>query len=355
MLNISSSELLISTIPDNCLSTTFQESTVRDLSLYDFQVDNNQVGEIAALRLESEPRLPGVILMEEEQLSGMISRRRFLEYLSRPFGRELFLKRSIKTLYQFAYTDFLVLPANTTIVEASSRALQRKTDIAYEPIVVEIEPNVYRLLDVHHLLVAQSQIHQLANNLLQELYLKLETAHKELELQASLDALTQVANRRKFDQYLAEQWFQMSKEEQSISIIMADIDCFKGYNDTYGHQAGDRCLKQVALAINQTVQMITKANNENLVARYGGEEFAIVLPKINATEAIYIAEKIRLHIKSLNIIHQASSCASKIVTLSLGVATIIPQLGSSIEKLIAQADQTLYQAKTTGRDRVIYS
>ncbi|MDJ0517982.1 MAG: GGDEF domain-containing protein [Trichodesmium sp. MO_231.B1] len=354
MLNLSSSELLVSTIPDNCLSTTSQESTVRDLSLYDFQVDNNQVGEIAALRLEAEPRLPGVILMEEEQLSGMISRQRFLEYLSRPFGRELFLKRSLKTLYQFACTDFLVLRANTTVVEASSRALQRPTDIAYEPIVVEIESNVYRLLDVHHLLVAQSQIHQLANNLLQELYLKLETAHKELELQASLDALTQVANRRKFDQYLAEKWFQMSKEQNHISIIMADIDCFKGYNDTYGHQAGDQCLKQVALTINQTAQMITKGNNENLVARYGGEEFAIVLPKKTQAEAVFIAEKIRSQVKSLDIINQGSSC-SEIVTLSLGVATTLPELGGSIEKLIFVADKALYQAKATGRDRVICS
>ncbi|NES04281.1 MAG: GGDEF domain-containing protein [Okeania sp. SIO2F4] len=354
MLNLSSSELLVSTIPDNCLSRTSQESTVRDLSLYDFQVDNNQVGEIAALRLQAEPRLPGVILMEEEQLSGMISRQRFLEYLSRPFGRELFLKRSLKTLYQFACTDFLVLRANTTVVEASSRALQRPTDIAYEPIVVEIEPNVYRLLDVHHLLVAQSQIHQLANNLLQELYLKLETAHKELELQASLDALTQVANRRKFDQYLAEKWFQMSKEQKPISIIMADIDCFKGYNDTYGHQAGDQCLKQVALTINQTAQMITKGNNENLVARYGGEEFAIVLPKKTQVEAVFIAEKIRSQVKSLDIINQGSYC-SEIVTLSLGVATTLPELGGSIEKLISVADKALYQAKATGRDRVICS
>ncbi|NEQ40330.1 MAG: diguanylate cyclase [Okeania sp. SIO3I5] len=352
MVNMFSSELLVSTIPDNCLSTTFQESTIRDLSLYDFQVDNNQVGEIAALRLETEPRLPGVILMEKEQLSGMISRQRFLEYLSRPFGREIFLKRSLKTLYQFACTDFLVLPTNTTIVEASSRALQRPTELAYEPIVVEIEPNVYRLLDVHHLLVAQCKIHQSANNLLQELYIKLETAHKELELQASLDPLTQVANRRKFDQYLTQKWFQMSKEQNPISIIMADIDFFKRYNDTYGHQAGDRSLKQVALAINQTIQMITQTNNENLVARYGGEEFAIVLPNKTATEAISIAEEIRLHIESLKIIHQASSCSEN-VTLSLGVATTMPELSSSIEKLISQADKALYKAKLKGRNRVI--
>lgn len=354
MLDLSYSELLVPTMPDNCPPKIFQESTLRHLSLYDFQVENDQPGEIVALKLKSEPRLPGVILMEEGCISGMISRQRFLEHLSRPFGRELFLQRSLKTLYQFARTDFLVMSADTTIVAASNRALQRLTDLAYEPIVVEMEPHVYRLLDVHHLLTAQCHIHQLVNNLLHELYLKLETAHKELELQASLDALTQVANRRKFDQHLAQQWLDQAKQQNPISIIMADIDFFKGYNDTYGHQAGDQCLQQVALTIHQTVQRTIKANNESLVSRYGGEEFAIVLPNISATNAISIGEEIRSNIKLLNIVHQAS-CASEIVTLSLGVATTIPELGSSMEKLIDEADQALYQAKATGRDRVVLS
>ncbi|MGK7919377.1 MAG: GGDEF domain-containing protein [Trichodesmium sp.] len=354
MLDLSHSELLVSTIAENCPSKIFEDLTLRNLSLYNFQVENHQLGEVIALRLKSEPKLPGVILMEEGYILGMISRQRFLEHLSRPFGRELFLKRPIKILYQYASTDFLVMSADTTIVEASNRALQRITDLAYEPIVVEIEPHVYRLLDVHHLLIAQCQIHQLANNLLQELYLKLETAHKELELQASLDALTQVANRRKFDQHLAQQWLEQAKQQNPISIIMADIDCFKGYNDTYGHQAGDKCLQQVALTINQTVQRTIKANNQSLVARYGGEEFAIVLPNTNPTNAISIAEEIRSQIKSLNILHQASFVLEN-VTLSLGVATRIPELGGSMEKLIAEADQALYQAKETGRDRVIFS
>ncbi|NET79328.1 MULTISPECIES: GGDEF domain-containing protein [Okeania] len=90
----------------------------------------------------------------------------------------------------------------------------------------------------------------------------------------------------------------MSKGQNSISVIMADIDCFKSYNDTYGHQAGDQCLKQVALAINQAVQMSLQTNKENLVARYGGEEFAIVLPKINAIDAVSVAEQIRVLMSS---------------------------------------------------------
>ena len=354
MLNLSSFKPSILPTVENSLPKTFQELTLRNLSLYDSQVDSNQSGEVAALKLEAEPRLPGIILTEEGHISGMISRQRFLEYLSRPFGRELFLKRSLKTLHKFAYTDFLVMPGDTKVTEASSTALQRATNQAYEPIVVEIEPCIYRILDVRHLLIAQCHIHQLASNLLHELYQELEKAHQELELQASLDALTQVANRRRFDEYLAQQWLQMSKEQNSISIIMADIDCFKGYNDTYGHQAGDKCIKQVALAINQAVQISLQTNKENLVARYGGEEFSIVLPKINAVDAVSIAEQIRSHVKSLNITHKAS-VASKVVTVSLGVSTTLPQLGGSREALIAEADRALYQAKIKGRDRVILS
>jgi hypothetical protein len=256
MLNLYCSKLLVSSISDNCLSKKFMESTLQNLSVYDFQVDCNQPGEVVAGQLEAEPSLPGVILTDKGQLFGMISRQRFLEHLSRPFGRELFLQRPLKTLYRFACTDVLVLPGNTKIIEATSRALQRAVDLVYEPIVVELEPHFYRILDVHHLLIAQCHIHQLATNLLHELYQKLETANQELQSQVTLDALTQVANRRRFDQYLAQQWFQMAQQQEPLSLIMADIDYFKGYNDTYGHQAGDQCIKMVALAMKQAVNLI---------------------------------------------------------------------------------------------------
>ncbi|MGB3513234.1 MAG: diguanylate cyclase [Microcoleaceae cyanobacterium] len=354
MVNLSCSELLVSSISDNCLPITFQESTLQSLFVYDFLVDCNQSGEVVAQRLEAEPKLPGVILTDKGQLFGMISRQRFLEYLSRPFGRELFLKRSLKTLYQFAGTDILVLPVDTKIVDGTSQALQRSVDLVYEPIVVEIEPYVYRILDVHHLLIAQCRIHQMATKLLHEVCQKMEISNQELERQASLDGLTQVANRRRFDEYLAQQWFQMAQHQHPLSLIIADIDCFKGYNDTYGHQAGDKCIKLVALAMKQAVNLVTGTNCENLVARYGGEEFAVILPGINATDTVFIAEKIRSQVKALNIIHIASQ-VDNYLTLSLGVATIIPQIDFSLELLIAEADRALYEAKGKGRDRVILS
>lgn len=143
------------------------ESTLQELSLYDFTIESSLLGKEIAQGFETNSLLPGVILTEEGQLLGMISRRRFLEYMSRPYGLELFLTRPIKSLYLLlGDIENLVLPINTLIVTAARRSLQRTAEEIYEPIVVQIEPNIYRLLDVHQLLVAQSHIHELTTNLL---------------------------------------------------------------------------------------------------------------------------------------------------------------------------------------------
>ncbi|MBD1894572.1 diguanylate cyclase [Coleofasciculus sp. FACHB-129] len=178
------------------------------------------------------------------------------------------------------------------------------------------------------------------------LFKQLEEANRELQCIASLDGLTQVANRRRFDEYLAQEWRRLGREQASISLIFCDIDCFKIYNDTYGHQAGDSCLRQVAGAIRLMLKRST-----DLVARYGGEEFALILPNTPSAGANYIAESIRSMVKSLEIVH-VHSPVSPYVTLSLGVASIVPSLTSSPAALIAAADEALYQAKKEGRDRV---
>lgn len=144
------------------------ESTLEDLTLYDFQIECNSPGQKVARAFSENPLLPGVILTEEGQFAGMISRRRFLEHISRPYGLELFLNRPIKVLYRFAQTDVLIFPSKTLIVMAARRSLQRPSDLLYEPVVVEISPQVYRLLDVHQLLVAQSHIHEITARLLRE-------------------------------------------------------------------------------------------------------------------------------------------------------------------------------------------
>lgn len=132
-----------------------------------------------------------------------------------------------------------------------------------------------------------------------------------------------------------------------LAVILADVDCFKLYNDTYGHQAGDQCLQQVAQAMQRCAQRAS-----DLVARYGGEEFVVVLPLTTAESAAQIAETMLNCIKEKKISHDRSTVATKIVTASMGVASIIPTLDQDPTSLIKAADQALYQAKALGRDRV---
>jgi len=144
------------------------ESTLQELSLSDFQVEASHPGKEVAQTFQANPLLPGVILTEQSQFAGMISRRRFLEQMSRPYGLELFLKRPLHSLYRFAGAEVLRLSGDTQIVEAARLALQRPAEALYEPIVVELEAGIYRLLDVHQLLIAQSQIQALTTQLLNE-------------------------------------------------------------------------------------------------------------------------------------------------------------------------------------------
>ncbi|MGB5632305.1 MAG: CHASE2 domain-containing protein [Waterburya sp.] len=161
-----------------------------------------------------------------------------------------------------------------------------------------------------------------------------------------IDGLTQIPNRRYFDLYLQQQWQQCQKNGQYISLILCDIDYFKKYNDTYGHQAGDMCLKQVAQAIYKT------ARANDLAARYGGEEFVIVLSNTDAKSALTVAARIGKSVRSQRIPH-SSSQVSKYVSLSCGVVSTSMSNVSDPEQLILIADQALYQAKEQGRDRAI--
>ncbi|MEB3277315.1 MAG: ATP-binding protein [Lyngbya sp.] len=144
------------------------ESTVQDLPLYSFQVDIEEPG-IALTRIfETHPFIPGIILSEQGKFVGMISHRRFLKMLSRPYGRELFLNRCIRLLHRFVSDEFLLLSGNTPILEAANRAVQRDPEMLYEPIVVRLFPEEYQVLDTQQLLLAQSYLHQLATQLLHE-------------------------------------------------------------------------------------------------------------------------------------------------------------------------------------------
>ena len=168
MLNTSCVERPVQSISEAHLRELGLDSTLQELPLYDFQVEATDLGMQISQMLETNPLLPGVILTDRGEFAGMISRRRFLEFISRPFGRELFLKRPVKALYRFAETETLIFPSNTLIVDAARKSLLRSKELLYEPIVVQVSPKTYNLVDVHELLVAQSNIHELATKLLRQ-------------------------------------------------------------------------------------------------------------------------------------------------------------------------------------------
>jgi diguanylate cyclase (GGDEF)-like protein len=321
-------------------------STLKDLNLDFFQVDISCLGHVVSEELQRNPVLSGVILTQNNRFWGVISRRRFLEQMSRPYGLELFSHRAILYLYKNNQTKALILSENTTIVEATRLALERPNHLLYEPIVVEMNNNQYKLLDPHQLLIAHSQIHELTATLLQKITQKLEAANSELHRLASLDGLTQIANRRRFDEYLEMQWRELSLQQKPLAILLADVDWFKAYNDACGHQAGDDCLQKVAQTFQNSLNQLNA-----LAARYGGEEFAAILPNCNATEAYQIAEQICANLRALKLAHPGLT-KGRCVTLSIGVASIIPTLKQSPLELLFRADRELYQAKTQGRDRV---
>ncbi|MGB3403867.1 MAG: diguanylate cyclase [Microcoleaceae cyanobacterium] len=180
-----------------------------------------------------------------------------------------------------------------------------------------------------------------------ELRAQLESANQQLRQLANQDSLTELANRYRFDEYLQQEWKRMARESHPLSLLLLDVDFFKKYNDTYGHLPGDLCLKKIAQIIKKNVN-----RPGDLVARYGGEEFAVILPNTPVTGARKVAERIQQGLKAACIEHKAS-LVSPFVTFSCGVSSLVPDYHQSSKSLIQAADQALYHAKESGRDRII--
>jgi len=170
---------------------------------------------------------------------------------------------------------------------------------------------------------------------------------------ATMDGLTGIANRRAFDQALAQELRRLSRGTGSLSLVLVDVDHFKRYNDFYGHQAGDDCLRAVAATLSGSVR-----RGGEFAARYGGEEFAILLPGSDVTAALGLAEKARAAIAGLGVDHAARPDGAH-VTISAGAATLTPPLAGDLDilsaTLIGAADQALYRAKATGRNRALHA
>lgn len=176
----------------------------------------------------------------------------------------------------------------------------------------------------------------------------LEDANQELHDASRSDILTEVSNRRHFDEHLAEVWEQVKRDGGEVALMMIDVDHFKAYNDRYGHPAGDACLKAVASALKRRLR-----GPGDLIARYGGEEFIAVLGGTSLQTVRGAAERIRRGIEGLNLLH-ATSSTHAVVTVSIGVATLNPSdPGATTTRLISAADEALYQAKQGGRNRVV--
>lgn len=175
----------------------------------------------------------------------------------------------------------------------------------------------------------------------------LQAEHQKWQRLAFVDDLTKVANRRQFDEALTASWQELAQANRPLSLILADIDYFKVYNDTFGHPAGDHCLQLVAQALRNAVR-----GQADLVARYGGEEFAVLLPHTSAELAEQVAQRLRQAVKACKI-KQSVRVDRRLVTLSLGVVCTIPNLDFSPDTLVAAADAALYQAKFAGRNTVV--
>ncbi|MCB2107918.1 MAG: diguanylate cyclase [Rhodobacteraceae bacterium] len=176
-------------------------------------------------------------------------------------------------------------------------------------------------------------------------HIDLKHSRDTLERLVFVDSLTGLPNRRAFDQAFAREWRRTRRIQEYLSIVMIDVDHFKQYNDLYGHGAGDECLREVASALGRCLQ-----RPADIVARYGGEEFVALLPGTDATGGAAVADAMGLAVERANLAHKGSSVCGH-VTISRGVASTVPESDEEPERLLKAADEELYQAKKTGRNR----
>ncbi|PZV16216.1 MAG: diguanylate cyclase response regulator [Pseudanabaena sp.] len=308
---------------------------------------------------------PPLILIVDDDL---LIRKILVRYLERENYRVIEAADGMEALeiYQKCYPNVILLDAMMPVLDGFECCL-RLQQLPYgnrTPVLMitaledresvdrayEVGASDYVTKPIHWAVLRQRVSHLLDQaNLRQQLEAanqQLSVVVQELRRLVSIDGLTQVANRRCLDEYLEQECKRAQREKIPLSLVLCDIDFFKSYNDNYGHQEGDRCLQEIA-------QAISKSTNRpaDLVARYGGEEFAIILPNTGAEGALNVAIRATEVVRSLQLTHDYSKVANH-VTISCGVATLLPSQDFDVLHLLKSADLALYLAKAEGRNCV---
>lgn len=204
-----------------------------------------------------------------------------------------------------------------------------------------------RILTYQYQLEQRNQTLEETTSVMEAVVRQLNQVNTRLKEISMIDELTGIANRRSLEEYLDREWRHAQRQQEPLAVILIDVDYFKLYNDTYGHQAGDECLRAIAAVLADNAKRST-----DVAARYGGEEFAVVLRGANPLGGKVVAETIRQQVEALQVEHKSSSVASY-VTITLGVAAVIPDSGSNYMEIIKHADEALYRAKSEGRNKTV--
>lgn len=245
------------------------------------------------------------------------------DFITKPMIRTEALAR-INTHLKISRLQKTLMTQNRRLQETNQLLMERTASLEHLTIQLKLE--------IHE--------RQLAENALARI-------NQELEKLAMHDSLTGLANRRRFDEYLIQEWHRMAREQLPLTVILSDVDYFKQYNDNYGHQAGDHCLFQIAQCLGQSLR-----RPADLAARYGGEEFALILPNTEHNGAITVGQNVQRAMQQLNIQHSHSAFSH--VSLSFGISCTIPNPQYQPADLLMAADHALYEAKRRGRNQLYF-
>lgn len=258
------------------------------------------------------------------------------------------IKRLKALLEELKVTDFVEPGEKADIILAHSKGLFPASD--WEQLRKLSKAQTVAILSNRVIVKLKGEVekHIRREKELTEMMILLKSLNANLETLTMVDALTGIANRRRFEEHLIEEWRRARRQNHSLSLLMIDIDFFKRLNDTYGHQRGDDVLHEVGNALANLLR-----RPGDLAARYGGEEFAVILPQSDKVGAQDVAERIRKSIEELNIPNEKSSI-KKTLTVSIGVATQSAKNLEDPKELVLAADKALYKAKEMGRNQVQY-